>query len=236
MGKKGKKRKQQTEPPPDDPDEIEGFVEDETLYLRDATGVVYSTERDDRGALVAIGKWDPSTSAIVRTLSVEPTDSPASPGVAAAPPSTPHPPPAPLAFAAAEDDHCETAPEAYAHIADLLMLVALSIGKTAETLRIYDPYYCNGAVVRHLGALGFASVYNTNEDFYAVLAEGRLPAFDVIVTNPPYVAGRANPHTRTHPPTLGLTHRRARTHACAGTRRTTRSGCSSSSRGAARRG
>jgi hypothetical protein len=189
MGKKSKKRKAaQEEPPPDDPDEIEGFVEDGELYLRDANGVVYSTERDDRGALVAIGTWDSALAAVVRTPAAELTDDPSSSDVPVAPPSTPHPPPPPLTFVAAEDDHCETAPEAYAHIAGLLMLVARSVGKTAESLRIYDPYYCNGAVVRHLGALGFANVYNKNEDFYAVIADGKLPPFDVIVTNPPYSA------------------------------------------------
>ena len=39
---------------------------------------------------------------------------------------------------------------------------------------------------RHLAALGFARVHNRNEDFYAVLQEGRVPQHDVVVTNPPY--------------------------------------------------
>ena len=49
-----------------------------------------------------------------------------------------------------------------------------------------DPYFCEGSVVRHLGKLGFTSVYNRNEDFYAVVAAGRVPDHDVLVTNPPY--------------------------------------------------
>ena len=97
-----------------------------------------------------------------------------------------HPVPEPLAFAAVEDDHCETAPEAYAHVARLLQLVAHALGVDAAALRIFDPYYCNGAVVRHLGALGFPRVHNANEDFYAVLEAGAVPAHDVVVTNPPY--------------------------------------------------
>jgi len=102
------------------------------------------------------------------------------------PASIPHPVPRPLAFEAAEEDHCETAPEAYAHIASVLHQIATGIGVEPARLRIYDPYYCNGAVVRHLGALGFPSVHNENEDFYAVLDAGRVPEHDVVVTNPPY--------------------------------------------------
>jgi len=56
----------------------------------------------------------------------------------------------------------------------------------ADELRIYDPYFCNGAVQRHLAALGFPRVHNRNEDFYEVQAQGRVPPHDVVVTNPPY--------------------------------------------------
>ena len=45
MGKKGK-RPLQDEPEGEDPEELEGFVEGGELYLRDPTGVVYSSERD----------------------------------------------------------------------------------------------------------------------------------------------------------------------------------------------
>jgi hypothetical protein len=50
---------------------------------------------------------------------------------------------------------------------------------------IYDPYFCAGAVKRHLAALGFTSVINECEDFYARAAAG-LPAHDVLLTNPAY--------------------------------------------------
>ena len=100
--------------------------------------------------------------------------------------SEPHPIPQPLAFAADEDDHCETAPEAYQDVAQILLLAAEQLGKTPASLRIYDPYYCNAAVVRHLGALGFSQVYNRNEDFYAALEAGSIPEHDIVVTNPPY--------------------------------------------------
>ena len=48
-----------------------------------------------------------------------------------------HPVPQPLNFAADEDDHCETAPEAYEHIAGLLRLIAAKQGVAPEELRIY---------------------------------------------------------------------------------------------------
>ena len=49
-----------------------------------------------------------------------------------------------------------------------------------------SPYFCAGGVVSHLAELGFPNVYNRCEDFYAVIAAGREPEFDVLVTNPPY--------------------------------------------------
>lgn len=89
-------------------------------------------------------------------------------------------------FPVSADDHCETASEAYRDVAPMLRRVAELLGKTPAELRIYDPYYCAGAMVKHLGDLGFESVYNKCEDFYAVVKEGRVPAHDVVVTNPPY--------------------------------------------------
>jgi hypothetical protein len=89
-------------------------------------------------------------------------------------------------FAADAEDHCETAPEAYRDIRAALELVARRLKKPSRELRIYDPYYCDGAVVRHLGALGFPLVHNENRDFYAEQAAKRVPEHDVLVTNPPY--------------------------------------------------
>ncbi|CAH0373359.1 unnamed protein product [Pelagomonas calceolata] len=82
-------------------------------------------------------------------------------------------------------DHFETPRQAYADVAPALdALVAKS---RAET-RIYDPYYCDGAVKRHLRELGFTNAKNDNLDFYASKAY-RDPAnttHDVVVTNPPF--------------------------------------------------
>ncbi len=64
-------------------------------------------------------------------------------------------------------------------------------------LRIYDPYYCDGAVVRNFLSLGFTNVYNRKENCYAKWEaaltvsnddtnENIMNLFDVLVTNPPY--------------------------------------------------
>jgi len=196
VGKKRDKRKdkraakraklQEVEAAGDEPDELEGVVVDGELLLRDPNGgAVYASERDERGCLVAVGRWEAGK--VVPLAAASPSEAAATeqPEASRAP-SVPHPLPQPLAFAAAEDDHCETAPEAYAHVAGALQQLAAALGVPAAELRIYDPFYCNGAVERHLAALGFPRVHNRNEDFYALLAEGRVPPHDVVVTNPPY--------------------------------------------------
>lgn len=92
------------------------------------------------------------------------------------------------AFTPDPNDHCETSAIAYRHIAPILQLVAAAHQKPPASLRIWDPYYCAGSVQRHLKALGFPLVHNVNEDFYAVIASGRIPEHDVLITNPPYTA------------------------------------------------
>jgi hypothetical protein len=93
-----------------------------------------------------------------------------------------------LSFSADWHDHCETPFEAYRDVEPLLFRLAERLGRTKATLRIYDPYYCEGSMVRHLARLGFTSVHNVNEDCYAVWEHGRTPEFDLLVTNPPYSA------------------------------------------------
>jgi len=88
-------------------------------------------------------------------------------------------------FFTTSDDHCETAPEAYSDIACILKSIALKLNKTPKDLAIYDPFYCNGAVVRNLSSLGFDNVYNQCEDFYSLKS---FPQHDVLLTNPPYSA------------------------------------------------
>lgn len=78
------------------------------------------------------------------------------------------------------DDHCETPKEAYGHIAPLLHALK------EQSLRIYDPYYCDGAVQTNLAELGFPNVYNMKEDCYQVWERANLPDFHAVITNPPY--------------------------------------------------
>ena len=59
------------------------------------------------------------------------------------------------AFAVDANDHCETPGEAYEDVVPFLRQLAAQLGKEPRELAIYDPYYCNGAVVAHLGARGF---------------------------------------------------------------------------------
>lgn len=91
------------------------------------------------------------------------------------------------------DDHCETPQEAYQHIVPFLQKLARGCRKTSQqSLRIYDPYYCDGAVKRNFASLGFPNVYNEKQDCYKVWTDesssslSSLPEFDVLVTNPPY--------------------------------------------------
>lgn len=82
------------------------------------------------------------------------------------------------------DDHCETPAVAYEHLESFLVALMRALGKTSRSeLCIYDPYYCAGAVVQHLSALGFSNVINARENCYEHWQDRE---YDVLVTNPPY--------------------------------------------------
>eukprot|EP00804_Cyclotella_cryptica_P021467 CCRYP_005790-RA/>CCRYP_005790-RA protein AED:0.27 eAED:0.27 QI:0/0/0.5/1/0/0/2/789/291 len=83
-------------------------------------------------------------------------------------------------------DHCETPLCAYEHIQPVLQHIARQLHVPPRQLRIWDPYYCDGAVKRHLSVLGFDNVINQNIDFYQRIKDNDIPPHDVIVTNPPY--------------------------------------------------
>lgn len=94
-------------------------------------------------------------------------------------------------FLTEPDDHCESPLSAYEHIVPILKLACQSssgINKSGTNATIYDPYYCNGAVVRNLNQLGFPNVHNVKQDCYVAWQspQQELPSFDVLVTNPPY--------------------------------------------------
>ena len=83
-------------------------------------------------------------------------------------------------------DHCETPLCAYQHIQPVLKQIAQQINLPPFQLRIWDPYYCDGTVKRHLANLGFDNVINQNIDFYQRIKDNDIPPHHVIVTNPPY--------------------------------------------------
>lgn len=84
------------------------------------------------------------------------------------------------------DDHCESPFEAYQDIDPVLSELATRLGKDKATLSIYDPYYCEGSMIKRLNQLGYHTIYNKKEDFYDTIATNRIPEYDVLVTNPPY--------------------------------------------------
>ena len=85
-------------------------------------------------------------------------------------------------------DHCETPPEAYAHVCSFLKAVAAaqSPPKPAKDWIIWDPYYCNGSMKRIFQELGFKNIIHDNVDFYQLIQDGTIPDHDVLITNPPY--------------------------------------------------
>jgi hypothetical protein len=103
-------------------------------------------------------------------------------------------------FEVDDSDHCETPLKAYQDLIVLLdrLLDGNADESTADgnnnrfnrkprsSLRIYDPYYCDGGVKTKLASMGFTNVINENRDFYKDIATGQVPDYDVLVTNPPY--------------------------------------------------
>lgn len=73
-----------------------------------------------------------------------------------------------LPFQTDDADHAETPLNAYKDIVILLDVFARNINKTRTTLRIYDPYYCDGSVIEKLGSLGFKNVINRCMDSWVV--------------------------------------------------------------------
>lgn len=69
-------------------------------------------------------------------------------------------------------DHAETERRAYCHVAPVLKLLAEKLALKPKDLKIWDPYFCKGTVVRYLAEVGFYKVRNLNEDFYKVQQVG----------------------------------------------------------------
>eukprot|EP00658_Telonema_sp_P-2_P061841 TRINITY_DN50507_c0_g1_i2.p1 TRINITY_DN50507_c0_g1~~TRINITY_DN50507_c0_g1_i2.p1 ORF type:complete len:331 (-),score=55.66 TRINITY_DN50507_c0_g1_i2:153-1145(-) len=91
-----------------------------------------------------------------------------------------------LPFEALQSDHAETPLRAYQDIAPVLEFIAERLGRTKAELRIWDPFYCEGSVVAHLGEIGYSGVHNEPVDCWAEIGAGRIPEHDVLLTNPAY--------------------------------------------------
>ena len=83
-------------------------------------------------------------------------------------------------------DHAETEVRAYSHVTPLMKLLAKELRKQQSELGLWDPYFCKGAMVGKLNSLGFDHVHNVNEDCYQVMASGKLPYHDIVISAPPY--------------------------------------------------
>eukprot|EP00401_Gymnodinium_catenatum_P056935 CAMPEP_0117480380 /NCGR_PEP_ID=MMETSP0784-20121206/12362_1 /TAXON_ID=39447 /ORGANISM="" /LENGTH=193 /DNA_ID=CAMNT_0005274819 /DNA_START=111 /DNA_END=692 /DNA_ORIENTATION=+ len=59
-------------------------------------------------------------------------------------------------------------------------------GKPPAEIGLYDPYFCNGAVRKHLASLGLTKLVHEDRDFYADVAAAAVPAYDVLLTSPPF--------------------------------------------------
>jgi hypothetical protein len=83
-------------------------------------------------------------------------------------------------------DHCETPFQAYQDLTRFLLAYCKSNDLTPASLKIWDPYFCDGRVKEHLDRLGFCNVRNENRDFYQRIRDNDMPEYDLLLTNPPY--------------------------------------------------
>ena len=167
---------------------LTGVFQNGTLYLvNESEGVAYHCERDEDGNLVPAGVWDAANRTVsVRasaTTTATTTATAATTGASTATVGKPGagssaskrgcPQPAPAGdvagdsspapftkypFVVDSDDHCETPPIAYEHLAPVLNVLAQHLGKQPTQLQVYDPYFCAGGVRDRLAAVGFPNV------------------------------------------------------------------------------
>lgn len=77
-------------------------------------------------------------------------------------------------------------------VQDLSLIVSVLFRSTLMSdIRIYDPYYCKGGIVKSLSSCGFdeSKIFNEDKDCYVVQKKKEVPLNDMIVTNPPYSGG-----------------------------------------------
>lgn len=155
-------------------DSYEGIVHQGHMFLADKkTNILYDSIRDEQGSLMPVG--------VVENGSVRfSTYDWMLPELESHEGET-------FAFTVTDDnDHCETGIKAYLDIKPALESLTGFLRLERDKLRLWDPYYCTGRVKRRLLKIGFPSVHNENEDFYALIRDRHLPSYDVLITNPPY--------------------------------------------------
>ena len=91
-----------------------------------------------------------------------------------------------MPFEADPKDHLETSRRSLEDISLILEIFAKQLKKDfKKDLKIYDPYFCDGKIVKHFEDLGFDKVHNKCEDFSVVLKDKKVPKHDVVVSMPP---------------------------------------------------
>ena len=167
------------------------------VLINRQSGKVYSSgERKPDGRRLAIGKLvrgkvelNPLALEHMKELEAGDSSSQVAQDAATSTPATSSPS---FPYPTNADDHCETPLQSYNDILPILNELCKSLGganKSKDSIRIYDPYYCNGSVVKHLASLGYTNVYNKKEDCYAIWEsqdKKEHPQYDVFLTNPPY--------------------------------------------------
>ena len=83
-------------------------------------------------------------------------------------------------------DHCETPRAAYEHLREFLEVLGQSMKISTASMRVWDPYYCDGEVKRIFTEMGFTNIIHENADFYKIIESKNIPPHEVLVTNPPY--------------------------------------------------
>jgi hypothetical protein len=91
-------------------------------------------------------------------------------------------------FGTPSSDDRETPITALSHVAHVLRAIKQFNKNPGNTLEIYDPYYCKGAMKDRLCELGFDkdSIHNDPVNCYTAQKNGTVPQFDVLLSNPPF--------------------------------------------------
>lgn len=86
------------------------------------------------------------------------------------------------------NDHFETPKIAYLDLKPFIESIAHSLNKTIDQIVIYDPYYCQGNMIKFLVEIGCSinNIINHNRDFYIDIESHGIPNYDILITNPPY--------------------------------------------------